>query len=128
MTDAVRLDKWLWATRFFKTRGQAQQAIKGGKVEINGASPKASRLVRIGDRLEITKGEIGFEIQVDELGERRVSAQLAQAMYSESEASRARRERQVEERRLRQAAGVAGPDRRPDKRERRQLRKINRSQ
>jgi len=125
VTDAVRLDKWLWAVRFFKTRGLAQQAIKGGKVEINGASPKASRLVRAGDRLEITRGEQRFTIVVDELGEKRVSAPLAQAMYTETDASRQRRQRQAEARRL---AGGTGspPNRRPDKRERRQLRKIQR--
>jgi len=127
MTDAVRLDKWLWATRFFKTRGKAQQAIKGGKVEINDASPKASRLVRCGDRLEITKGEMRFEIVVDEIGEKRVSAPLAQAMYTETDASRKARERQVEQRRLKGAAGEA-PARRPDKRERRRLRAFTRGE
>lgn len=125
MTDAARLDKWLWAARFFKTRAMAQQAIKGGKVEINGASPKASRLVRCGDRLLITKAETRFEIVVDEIGEKRVSAPLAQQMYSETEAGRRVRERQAEDNRLKRAAGAA-PDRRPDKRERRQLRRINR--
>ncbi len=125
MTDAVRLDKWLWATRFFKTRGQAQQAIKGGKVEINDASPKASRLVRLGDRLKITKGEVRFEVVVDEIGEKRVSAPMAQAMYTETGASRAARERLAEERRLKKAAGLS-PARRPDKRERRKLRQFNR--
>lgn len=127
MTDAVRLDKWLWASRFFKTRAMAQQAIKGGKVEINGASPKASRLVRCGDRLRVTKGEVRFEVVVDELGEKRVSAPLAQAMYSETDASQKARERLTEDRRLKMAGGVA-PARRPDKRERRQLRKFNRGQ
>lgn len=125
MTDAVRLDKWLWATRFFKTRGKAQQAIKGGKVAINGASPKASRLVRCGDRLAITKGEMRFEILVDGIGEKRVCAPVAETMYSETEASRLARERLTEERRLKRAAGLS-PGRRPDKRERRQLRKFNR--
>ncbi|NBB91722.1 MAG: RNA-binding protein [Gammaproteobacteria bacterium] len=125
MSDAVRLDKWLWATRFFKTRGQAQQAIKGGKVEINGASPKASRLVRCGDRLEITKGELRFEVVVDEIGEKRVSAPLAQAMYTETERSRAERERRAELRRMDQDGGIA-PSRRPDKRDRRRLRAFNR--
>ena len=126
MSEAVRLDKWLWATRFFKTRAMAQQAIKGGKVEINGASPKASRLVRCGDRLQITKGEVRFEVVVEELGEKRVSAPLAQAMYTETEAGRKARERLAEERRLRQAAGASAPTRRPDKRDRRRLRKFNR--
>ncbi|HSH27659.1 MAG TPA: S4 domain-containing protein [Wenzhouxiangella sp.] len=127
MTDAVRLDKWLWAARFFKTRAMAQQAIRGGKVEINGASPKASRLVRCGDRLKVTKGEVRFEVIVEQLGDKRVSAPLAQAMYSETEASRKARERLAEDRRLKAAAGVA-PARRPDKRERRQLRRFNRDQ
>src|SRR5699024_1201961 len=125
MSEAVRLDKWLWASRCFKTRGVAQQAIKGGKVEINGASPKASRLVRCGDRLKVTKGEMRFEVIVEQLGDKRVSAPLAQAMYSETEASRKARERLAEDRRLKAAAGVA-PARRPDKRERRQLRRFNR--
>jgi len=125
MSDAVRLDKWLWATRFFKTRAMAQQAIKGGKVDINGACPKASRLVRCGDRLEITKGEQRFEVVVEELGERRVSAPLAQAMYTETDRSRAARKRLAELKRLDQAGGIA-PSRRPDKRERRRLRDFNR--
>lgn len=125
MTEGVRLDKWLWAARFFKTRGMAQQAIKGGKVEINGASPKASRLVRVGDRLEITKGALRFEVTVDEIGQRRVSAPLAQAMYTETERSRAERERRAELRRMDQDGGIA-PVRRPDKRERRRLRAFNR--
>jgi ribosome-associated heat shock protein Hsp15 len=125
MTEGVRLDKWLWAARFFKTRGMAQQAIKGGKVEINGASPKASRLVRVGDRLEITKGALRFEVTVDEIGQRRVSAPLAQAMYTETERSRAERERRAELRRMDADGGIA-PARRPDKRERRRLRAFNR--
>jgi ribosome-associated heat shock protein Hsp15 len=125
MTEGVRLDKWLWAARFFKTRGMAQQAIKGGKVEINGASPKASRLVRVGDRLEITKGALRFEVTVDAIGQRRVSAPLAQAMYTETERSRAERERRAELRRMDADGGIA-PARRPDKRERRRLRAFNR--
>ncbi len=123
MSDAVRLDKWLWAARFFKTRSLAQQAIRGGKIEINGDSPKASRLVRCGDRLRITKAETRFELIVEEIGTRRVSAPLAQAMYSETDASLAARERRAEQRRLERAAGVL-PARRPDKRERRQLHKF----
>jgi ribosome-associated heat shock protein Hsp15 len=125
MTEGVRLDKWLWAARFFKTRGMAQQAIKGGKVEINGASPKASRLVRVGDRLEITKGALRFDVTVDAIGQRRVSAPLAQAMYTETERSRAERERRAELRRMDADGGIA-PARRPDKRERRRLRAFNR--
>lgn len=123
MTDAVRLDKWLWAARFFKTRAVAQQAIRGGKVEINDASSKASRLVRVGDRLKITKGELRFEVIVEQLGEKRVSAPLAQTMYAETEAGRTTRLRQIEERRQTRAAGSARSHA-PDKRERRALRKF----
>jgi ribosome-associated heat shock protein Hsp15 len=124
MSQETRLDKWLWAARFFKTRAMAQQAIKGGKVEINDASPKVSRLVRCGDRLKVTKGEIRFEVVVEQIGDRRVSAPLAQAMYSETQASLKAREQRAEERKL--TGEGQGPSRRPDKRERRQLRRFNR--
>ncbi len=123
MTDAVRLDKWLWAARFFKTRSLASQAVRGGKVEINGASPKPSRLVRVGDRLRITRGELVFEVVVEQLGERRVSAPLAREMYVETEAGRKAREQQLERRRQERAAGE-GSAGRPDKRQRRQIRRF----
>ncbi len=123
MSDAVRLDKWLWAARFFKTRSLASQAVRGGKVEINGVSPKPSRLVRAGDRLRITRGELLFEVIVEQIGERRVSAPLAQEMYSETEAGRKTREQQLERRRQERAAGE-GPAGRPDKRQRRQIRRF----
>ena len=123
MSDAVRLDKWLWAARFFKTRSLASQAVRGGKVEINSASPKPSRLVRAGDRLRITKGEHVFEVIVDQIGERRVSAPLAREMYTETEAGYKAREAQLEQRRLERAPGNA-PAGRPDKRQRRQIRRF----
>lgn len=122
---AVRLDKWLWAARFFKTRSLSQQAIRGGKVQINGASARASRLVRPGDRLEITRAAMRFDIEVEQVGERRVSAPLAQAMYTETEASKKRRMEQAEQRRRERAAGVE-PVRAPDKRERRRIRRFKR--
>ncbi|TVS10488.1 MAG: RNA-binding S4 domain-containing protein [Wenzhouxiangella sp.] len=119
----VRLDKWLWAARFFKTRGLAQQAVKGGRVEINGARPKASRLVRSGDSLRIGKGEMMFEVEVLSVGEKRVSAPLAREMYRETEASLKRRQDQIEARR--QEGEVSGdPGRRPDRRQRRAIRKV----
>lgn len=120
MTDAVRLDKWLWATRFFKTRSQAQQAVKGGKVEINGDRPKASRLVRVGDRLRITKSRLVWEVTVDALGDKRVSAPQAEVMYRETEAGRRARELQIEHHRHERRLAPKG---RPDKRERRQIRR-----
>ena len=124
MTDpAVRLDKWLWAARFFKTRGLAQQAVRGGHIEINGDKPKPSRLVRPGDRLEIGKGELKFEVEVLSVGDKRVSATLAQAMYRESEASLARREALKADRRER-GVEPGDPGRRPDRRQRQAIRKI----
>jgi ribosome-associated heat shock protein Hsp15 len=123
MSDAVRLDKWLWAARFFKTRSMASQAVRGGKVEVNGGSPKPSRLVRVGDRLRITRGELVFEVIVGQVGDRRVSAPLAREMYVETDAGRKAREQQLE--RLRQErAGGEGASGRPDKRQRRQLRRF----
>lgn len=123
MSDTVRLDKWLWAVRFFKTRSLAQRAVRGGKVEINGATPKASRLVRVGDRLRITRGDLVFEIVVDEVGEKRVSAPLARAMYTETEAGRRERELRLEQRRQQRAAGQGRPGS-PDRRQRRQIRRL----
>ncbi len=126
MTDpAVRLDKWLWAARFFKTRSLAQQAIRGGKIEINGDKPKASRLVRVDDRLRIGKGEWLIEVDVLEVGEKRVSAPLAREMYRETGESRQRREAIQAQRQIdRTRAG--DPGKRPDKHSRRALRRIHR--
>ena len=122
MTEtAARLDKWLWAARFFKTRGLAQQAIRGGKVEINGDKPKASRLVRVDDRLRISKGEWLTEVDVLQIGIKRVSAPLAREMYRETAASLVRRETAKAERAL---AGDSG--KRTDKHQRRALRRIQR--
>lgn len=124
MTEAaVRLDKWLWAARFFKTRGLAQQAVKGGQVEINGDRAKPSRLVRPGDRLEITKGEFRIELEVLSVGEKRVSATLASQMYRESQTSIQRREALKAERAER-GIEPGDPGRRPDRRERAAIRSI----
>ncbi|MEE4638688.1 MAG: RNA-binding S4 domain-containing protein [Wenzhouxiangella sp.] len=117
--QAFRLDKWLWAARFFKTRSLAQQAIRGGKIEINGNKPKASRLVRVNDRLRISKGEWLIELDVLEVGEKRVSAPLAALMYRETEDSLRRREAARDERRL-----AGNPGKRPDKHQRRALRRV----
>ncbi len=123
MSDPVRLDKWLWASRFFKTRSLASQAVRGGKIEINGASPKPSRLVRVGDRLRISRGELVFEVVVEQVGERRVSAPLAREMYTETDAGRKAREQQIERLQQERVRGE-GPARRPDKRQRRQIRRF----
>jgi ribosome-associated heat shock protein Hsp15 len=122
MSEAVRLDKWLWATRFYKTRAVAQQAVRGGKVEINGQKPKPSRLVRIDDELEIGRGELQFDVRVLGLIERRVSAEQARQLYEESTASIERRAAQSAEKRAAKEAGASG--RRPDKRQRREIQRL----
>lgn len=119
----VRLDKWLWAARFFKTRSLAAEAISGGHVHINGARAKPSRTLRPGDELRIRKGEQEFAVQVKGLSERRGPAKAAALLYEETEASRRAREAQAEARRLTQAPGAA-PAQRPDKRDRRQIRRF----
>jgi ribosome-associated heat shock protein Hsp15 len=123
MTNPVRIDKWLWAARFFKTRGLAREAINGGKVQLNGHRVKPSRTLKEGDRLDIRRGEEAFEITVTDLGDRRVSATLAQEKYLEDPESVARREAAAERRKLDRQARAERP-RRPDKRQRRQIRRF----
>jgi ribosome-associated heat shock protein Hsp15 len=123
MTNPVRIDKWLWAARFFKTRGLAREAISGGKVQLNGHRVKPGRTLKEGDRLDIRRGEEDFRITVADLGDRRVSATLAQEKYVEDPDSLARREAAAEQRKLERQARAERP-RRPDKRQRRQIRRF----
>lgn len=118
--DAVRLDKWLWAARFFKTRGLATEAIAGGHVHLNGARVKPARDVRPGDTLEIRVGEQRFTVAVREVSERRGPAPVAQQLYEETPESAAARAAAAEDRRLHRALGadLAG---RPTKQDRRRL-------
>lgn len=88
----VRLDKWLWAARFFKTRSLAAEAVTGGKVEINDTRPKPGRAVRAGDRLTIRRGAYEWTIVVQGVARLRGTAPQAQALYQETEESRSRRE------------------------------------
>lgn len=121
--DSVRLDVWLWAARFFKTRSLAKQAIETGKVEVGGQRAKPSRTVRIGDALNIIRGEETFEIHVRGLSDIRGAAPVAQALYLESDASRARREA-ARAQRAAERAGYRPPEGRPDKRARRLIRAL----
>ena len=120
---SVRVDKWLWAARFFKTRSLASKAVKGGKVHVNGHRAKASTGVHIDDRLDITKGEVTFEIDVLDLSDKRGSAAIAATLYAETPASLETRQRQAEERRVARAS-MPRPDIRPDKKQRRALRRF----
>lgn len=115
----VRLDKWLWAARFFKTRALAVDAINGGHVHLDGNRVKPARVVQVGDELSIRKGESEFVVVVQAVSGQRGPATVAQQLYEETEQSRQLREQRMEERRLLQPA--AGPSKRPDKRGRRQI-------
>ncbi|MGE4112426.1 MAG: RNA-binding S4 domain-containing protein [Burkholderiales bacterium] len=117
---SVRIDKWLWAARFFKTRAAAQQAVDGGKVRLNGERIKPAKEVRPGDTLLIHIGAYEWVVKVAGLSDKRGSATVARTLYAEDEASRLRREEQSA---LRKFAADPAQDRhgRPTKRERRQL-------
>ena len=115
---AVRLDVWLWAARFFKTRALAKQAIEGGKVQVNQAAGKPAKGVHVGDRVRISRGEEHFEVDIIELAEQRGSAVVAQALYLETPSSLAARAEAAQRRRL-ERHGYAKPPTKPDKRARR---------
>lgn len=119
----VRIDVWLWAARFFKTRSLAKQAVESGKVELGGQRAKASRPVRIGDVLSIARGEERFEVEVRALSDVRGPAKVAQGLYAESEASRQRREAERASRAA-ERAGYRAPQTKPDKRARRLIRAL----
>lgn len=116
----VRLDKWLWAARFFKTRSLAKAAIEGGKIQVNGQRAKPSKEIEVGCELLVRQGWEEKTVIVSALSDQRRGAPEAAALYLETEASRARRERQAAERRAARDA-IRYPEQRPDKRQRRQL-------
>lgn len=121
----IRLDKWLWAARFFKTRALAQEAVDGGRVHYEGQRCKSSREVKTGACLQITTGFDTREVIVTGLSEKRGNATQAAALYEETPESVARRTEAAEKRR---AAALSAPvhDHRPDKHERRQLERLRR--
>jgi ribosome-associated heat shock protein Hsp15 len=121
--DRVRMDKWLWAARFFKTRGLAARACELGRVEANGHPAKASREVHAGDRLRVRTERGDFEVEVVTVSQMRGPASVAQTLYRETEASRTLRERLAEERKATPFFGGAA-ETRPSKRERRALERL----
>ena len=120
MDSSVRLDKWLWAARFFKTRSVAREAVSGGKVHLNGNRAKPGRSVNIGDELRIQRGEEEYTVSIAELSIRRGPAAVARTLYEESEENRIEREKLAEERKLNHQLD-ASKEGRPDKRQRRRL-------
>lgn len=119
----MRLDKWLWAARFFKTRTLATDAINGGKVQVNGCRVKASREVKTDERLEISNSEVRWEIYVKALSDKRGPAPEARLLYEETAASINAREAQRDNRKF-QADPAADLHGRPSKRDRRRLNRV----
>ena len=122
--DSVRIDKWLWAARFFKTRSMATAAVDSGKVKLNGDRVKPARGVKPGDRLDVDNGATEWEVLVKELSDVRRAASFAQALYAETAESSEKRALAAEDRRYFREPG-ADMKGRPTKRDRRL---INRSQ
>jgi ribosome-associated heat shock protein Hsp15 len=120
LSHGVRIDKWLWAARFFKTRGAATEAVVGGRVHVNGERVKPSKEVRPGDVVEVSRRELRWTVTVRALAERRGPAREAAALYEETEESRAQREQRSLERRLARPLG-ADLGARPTKQARRRL-------
>lgn len=120
----TRLDAWLWAARFFKTRSLAKQAIEGGKIAVGGAVvTKASKAVHVDDLLLVQRGEERFELRVLGLSDARGPASVAQTLYAETDAGKARREAEAARRRD-ERAGYQPPESRPNKKARRLIRAL----
>jgi ribosome-associated heat shock protein Hsp15 len=119
--DGVRVDKWLWAARLLKTRSLAAEAVKGGRVQVNGARVKPSREVGPGDELEVTVGQVRRTVVVRGVAERRGPAKVAALLYEETPESVAARELQRERARLASPPPGADLGARPTKRDRRRL-------
>lgn len=121
----IRIDKWLWAARFFKTRSLASQAVNGGKVHLNGARTKSSKEVKIGDKLLITKGHLEFDITIEGISKYRRPAVEARLLYVELQESISKRKELIEQRRMFRA-GQPAPEKKPGKRDRRKIREFTR--
>lgn len=120
----VRIDKWLWAARFYKTRSLAKQAIDGGKIRYNGARCKTSKEVEVGALIELRQGYDDVEIRVEQLSDQRRGAPEARLLYCETEASIERRERNAAIRR--NNPSVLPPESRPNKKQRRHIHRFKR--
>jgi ribosome-associated heat shock protein Hsp15 len=125
--ECVRIDKWLWAARFFKTRSVATEAVAGGRVRVNQARVKPSKDVRVGDMIEVTIGTVRRTVHVAGISDKRGPAAVAAALYTETPESVAARERHAAERRLARPLG-ADLGTRPTKFDRRRLDALRRAQ
>jgi ribosome-associated heat shock protein Hsp15 len=120
---AARIDRWLFGVRLFKSRSLAADAVSGGKVHVNGARVRPSHSVRPGDSVTFNRGAVAFECVVAAIPERRGPAKLAVGCYTETDASRERREQHAQRMRL-AAAMTPRPEERPDKHQRKELRRL----
>jgi len=125
--EQVRIDKWLWAARFFKTRSAATDAVLGGRVQVNRSRVKPSKEIRAADVVEVQVGTVRFTVVVAGVAEKRGPASVAATLYDETEESRALREQRALERRLSVPLG-ADLGERPTKRDRRRLEALRRAQ
>ena len=122
-TSPVRIDKWMWAARLVKTRSLAVDAIRGGRVKVNGAPAKPSKDVKPGDEIEFSQGVIRITARINGTAERRLPASAAVQLYTETEDSRTEREARIAEMRMTRPQGV-DRNARPTKRDRRQFDKL----
>jgi ribosome-associated heat shock protein Hsp15 len=127
--DVIRLDKWLWAARFFKTRALAAEAISGGKVHVNSQRCKAGKEIKVGTQVNINKNDYSWEITVALISAQRRSAKEAALLYNESEESLQKRQTQIQEQRLQnELLPFSGIDHKPNKKERRLIHRFKDSQ
>ena len=124
----MRLDKWLWAARFFKTRKLATEAVLGGKVHLNGQRTKPGKEIQVGSLLNISKNSLDWEVEVLVLPKQRRPASEAVTFYSESPASKEKREKQLAELRAFRAASPQRPAGKPNKKDRRLIHKFKQTQ
>lgn len=124
--EGVRLDKWLWAARFYKTRADAREMIEGGKVHYNGQRSKPSKLVEVAAELTLRQGNDQRTVVIEAVSDKRGSATVAQQLYRETPESIEKREKVALARKM-NALTMPHPDRRPDKKERRDLMKFKHS-